>query len=57
MGRLSTPALWRAIRDRASAVETSLTRKENVLTFLVIRFLLMSGMVVAFSWTFLDLNP
>ena len=26
-------------------------------TFLVIRFILMSGLVIGFAWTFLQLNP
>ena len=31
--------------------------KGNMLTFLLIRFLLMSAMVVGFSWIALDLVP
>ncbi len=44
-------------KQKLSAIETSLTRRENVLSFLIIRFVLMSGMVLAFTWTFLKLSP
>lgn len=49
--------LLRSLNQRMSTLETSLTRKENVLSFLVIRFVLMSGLVLAFAWTFLHLSP
>jgi hypothetical protein len=45
------------LREQLSNLEASLTRKENVLSFLIIRFVLMSGMVIAFSWTFLQHSP
>ncbi|MEB3318791.1 MAG: hypothetical protein VKO39_11710 [Cyanobacteriota bacterium] len=48
---------FRRLNQQLSAIETSLTRKENVLSFLIIRFVLMSGMVLAFAWTFLQLSP
>ena len=32
------------------AVEQSLSRPANAITFLVVRFVLMSGMVLGFSW-------
>ena len=44
-------------KQKLSSIETSLTRRENVLSFLIIRFVLMSGMVLAFTWTFLQLSP
>ena len=34
-----------------------MTRPANTHTFLLIRFVLMSGMVVGFSWWALDLSP
>ncbi len=43
--------------QQPSTLETSLIRRENVLSFLIIRFVLMSGMVLAFTWTFLQLSP
>ncbi|MEB3260607.1 MAG: hypothetical protein VKP63_08280 [Cyanobacteriota bacterium] len=45
------------LKEQLSNLEASLTRKENVLSFLIIRFVLMSGMVIAFSWTFLQHSP
>jgi hypothetical protein len=46
-----------ALSEQWSSFESSLARKENVFSFLIIRFVLMSGMVIAFSWTFLHLSP
>jgi MFS-type transporter involved in bile tolerance (Atg22 family) len=43
--------------EQWSSFESALARKENVFSFLIIRFVLMSGMVIAFSWTFLHLSP
>lgn len=48
---------FHSFSQRFSALETSLTRRENVLNFLIIRFVLMSGMVLGFSWAFLKLSP
>jgi hypothetical protein len=48
---------FRLLNQQLSAIESSLTRRENVLSFLIIRFVLMSGMVLAFAWTFLPLSP
>jgi hypothetical protein len=45
------------LREQLTNLESTLTRKENVLSFLIIRFVLMSGMVIAFSWTFLQHSP
>jgi hypothetical protein len=39
------------------AVEVVLSRKVNMLIFLLIRFLIMSAMVVGFSWVALDIHP
>jgi len=38
-------------------VEHVLSRKVNMLIFLLIRFLIMSAMVVGFSWVALDIQP
>ena len=46
-----------SLNQTLAAIETSLTRRENVLSFLIIRFVLMSGIVIGFSWTFLRLSP
>ena len=35
---------------RISRVEQALSRPANAITFLLVRFLLMSGMVIGFSW-------
>jgi hypothetical protein len=48
---------WSAIASRLDATEAVLSRKVNMLAFLVIRFLLMSAMVVGFSWYAYDLHP
>jgi len=48
---------WSSLASRFDWVETLLSRKANMLTFLVIRFLLMSAMVVGFSWYTFDLHP
>ena len=53
----SKPTLLQALKQRLSAIETSITRRENVLSFLIIRFVLMSGMVLGFAWSFLHSNP
>ncbi|MFN5116831.1 MAG: hypothetical protein ACK5FE_14850 [Cyanobacteriota bacterium] len=34
-----------------------LSRKSNVLTFLVVRYLLMSALLVAFVWVSFGLHP
>jgi hypothetical protein len=46
-----------SLKQKLSAIEATLTRKENVLSFLIIRFVLMCGMLLGFSWTFLNLSP
>ena len=38
-------------------LERRLTQRANILTFLVVRFVLMSGMVVGFSWVALKFSP
>jgi hypothetical protein len=57
MALLPSLAPLRAIGDRVAAAEAAMTRRENIFIFLVVRFLLMSGMVVAFAWACLDLHP
>ncbi|MFN9547248.1 MAG: hypothetical protein ACK6AD_09300 [Cyanobacteriota bacterium] len=49
--------LFDSLNQRLSSIETSLTRRENVLSFLIIRFVFMSGLVLGFAWTFLQLSP
>ncbi|MFN5465656.1 MAG: hypothetical protein ACK40D_01835 [Cyanobacteriota bacterium] len=53
----SEPTLFKALNQQLSAIETTITRRENVLSFLIIRFVLMSGMVIGFAWSFLHSNP
>jgi predicted Na+-dependent transporter len=43
-------SLLQPLSRRAEEVEQSLSRPANAITFLVVRFVLMSGMVVGFSW-------
>ncbi|MFM7235407.1 MAG: hypothetical protein ACKOYK_01325 [Cyanobium sp.] len=56
---MKTPAnaFLQSLNQRFSAIETTLTRKENVLSFLIIRFVLMTGMVIGFTWAFLHYTP
>jgi hypothetical protein len=48
---------WSSFTARFDATETVLVNKANMLTFLVIRFLLMSALVVGFSWSAFGLHP
>ena len=54
---MNIPPRWSALTTRLDAMEVVLSRKANMLIFLVIRFLLMSAMVVGFSWYAFDLHP
>ena len=45
------------INARLAAIEQALSRPANAITFLLVRFLLMSGMVVGFTWCSLNLSP
>lgn len=51
----------RAIHDPLNAhigiIERVMTRPANTFIFLLTRFVLMSGMVVGFSWWALNLSP
>lgn len=42
--------LLQPLSRSVEAVEKSLSRPANAITFLVVRFVLMSGMVLGFSW-------
>ena len=44
------PSLLQPLNRRVEAVEQSLSRPANAITSLVVRFVLMSGMVLGFSW-------
>jgi hypothetical protein len=50
MPRASVSSLLHPLSRRVKTVEHSLSRPANAITFLVVRFVLMSGMVVGFSW-------
>ena len=50
-------ALIQPLTRRVEAIETSLSKPTNAITFLLVRFLLMSAMVVGFSWYALNLSP
>jgi predicted Na+-dependent transporter len=43
-------SLLKPLSSRVEAVEESLSRPANAITFLVVRFVLMSGMVLGLSW-------
>jgi hypothetical protein len=53
----SIQSFFESIQKRINTMETTITRRENVLSFLIIRFVLMSGMVIGFAWTFLHFSP
>jgi len=46
----SLPSFFQPLNRRVEAVEQSLSRPANAITFLVVRFVLMSGVVLGFSW-------
>lgn len=48
---------YQSLFRRLDAIESIMIRKESVISFLVVRFVLMSGMVVGFSWYAFNLNP
>jgi len=50
MPKLTLPSLLQPLNRRVEAVEQSLSRPSNAITFLVVRFVLMSGLVLGFSW-------
>jgi len=43
-------SLLQPLTRRVEAVEQSLSRPANAITFLVVRFVLMSAKVLGFSW-------
>ena len=51
------PTLLQPLSRRVEAVEQSLSRPANAITFLIVRFVLMSGMVLGFSWFALHSMP
>ena len=42
--------IFQPLNRRVEAVEQSFSRPANAITFLVVRFVLISGMVLGFSW-------
>lgn len=57
MSPFTRPPFLAAFQQRLAALEETLTRRSNVLIFLIVRFLLMSAMVTGFVWTSLELSP
>jgi hypothetical protein len=51
------PSIFQPLNRRVETVEESLSRPANAITFLVVRFVLISGMVLGFSWFALNLSP
>jgi predicted Na+-dependent transporter len=49
--------LFASMSTRIQAIERSMSQRANLIKFLVVRFVLMSGMVVGFAWTFLQPSP
>lgn len=54
---MSIQAFFASLNSRLGSIDRALTRRENILSFLVVRLILMSGMVVGFSWWALKLMP
>ena len=54
---MQTPDFLAQLNARITAIDKALMRRENILSFLLARFVLMSGMVVGFSWWSLQLSP
>jgi hypothetical protein len=54
---MQTSEFLAPLNSRLSALDRTITRRENMLSFLLVRFVLMSGMVVGFSWWALHLSP
>ena len=57
MQRSNPKTLLTSISQRVQSVEQSMSRRSSMLAFLVVRFVLMSGMAVGFSWWALNLSP
>jgi len=53
----SFPSLLQPLSRRVETVEQSLSRPANAITFLVVRFVLMSGLALGFSWYAFHSNP
>jgi hypothetical protein len=53
----SIQSFFESFQKHINTLDTTITRRENVLSFLIIRFVLMSGMVIGFAWTFLHFSP
>jgi len=51
------PSIFQPLNRRVETVEQSLSRPANTITFLVVRFVLISGMVLGFSWHAFDSMP
>ena len=54
---MQTPDFLAPFHSRLAALDRLIIKRENLLSFLLIRFVLMSGMVVGFSWWSLHLSP
>ena len=57
MQRSNPQNLLTFISKRLQSVERSMEQRSNMLAFLVVRLVLMSGMAVGFSWWALNLSP
>ena len=51
------PSFLTSLKDRVDSIDRTITRRQNLVSFLVVRFVLMSGLVVGFSWWALNLSP
>ena len=52
----TTSLLTRSV-NQLNRLEEAMSQRSNMLIFLMVRFVLMSGLVVGFSWWSLQLSP
>lgn len=57
MQRSNPQSLLKTISQRLQSLQQSMDQRSNMLAFLVVRFVLMSGMAVGFSWWAFNLSP
>jgi hypothetical protein len=56
-GRFSMTHLFTSLSTGIQAIERTMSQRTNMIKFLVVRFVLMSGMVAGFAWYFLQPSP
>ncbi len=49
--------LFASLNTGIQAIERTMSQRSNMIKFLVVRFVVMSGMVAGFAWAFLQNSP